>query len=248
MLQIAPAINFVDAVKWAQHDAFLKWCHGLHPKCRRFWICLLLSHCASSDVGGGFWNIRTWLLLDFGDNENTSSFGVLIALWIKHSYWKWPFCSKHQCIESPFPEFYQVKFMEDNQASTTVMHTGNSSTMRYANKTQNICFKWMKQQFEEEQFDLINVGTDWQTADILTKPEHWEVLDHRRQEQAIYSWFTHNKWWFSIVMLFYQRVDCNRETSWASTSAMRGLSHIQLGHIDYSLPPRNKHPQENVVL
>ena len=31
-------------------------------------------------------------------------------------------------------------------------------------------FKWMKQQFEEEQVDLINVGTDWQTADILTKP------------------------------------------------------------------------------
>jgi len=50
------------------------------------------------------------------------------------------------------------------------MSTGNSSTMRYANKTQNICFKWMKQQFEEEQFDLINVGTNWQTADILTKP------------------------------------------------------------------------------
>ena len=56
-----------------------------------------------------------------------------------------------------------MKFMEDNQASITVMSTGNSSTMRYANKTQNICFKWMKQQFEEEQFDLINVGTTWQT-------------------------------------------------------------------------------------
>jgi hypothetical protein len=28
----------------------------------------------------------------------------------------------------------------------------------------------MKQPFEEEQFDLINVGTDEQTADILTKP------------------------------------------------------------------------------
>jgi hypothetical protein len=63
-------------------------------------------------------------------------------------------------LKAHFPEFYQVKFMEDNQASITVMSTGNSSTMRYANKTQNICFKWMKQQFEEEQFDLINVGTD----------------------------------------------------------------------------------------
>ena len=73
-------------------------------------------------------------------------------------------------LKAHFPEFYQVKFMEDNQASITVMGTGNSSTMRYANKTQNICFKWMKQLFEDEQFDLINVGTLWQTADILTKP------------------------------------------------------------------------------
>ena len=73
-------------------------------------------------------------------------------------------------LKAHFPEFYQVKFMEDNQASITVMGTGNSSTMRYANKTQNICFKWMKQLFENEQFDLINVGTLWQTADILTKP------------------------------------------------------------------------------
>ena len=65
-------------------------------------------------------------------------------------------------LKAHFPEFYKVKFMEDNQASITVMGTGNSSTMRYANKTQNICFKWMKQQFENEQFDLINVGTLWQ--------------------------------------------------------------------------------------
>ena len=41
-------------------------------------------------------------------------------------------------------EFYQVKLMEDNQASITVMSTRNSSTMRYASKTQNICFKWRK--------------------------------------------------------------------------------------------------------
>ena len=47
-------------------------------------------------------------------------------------------------LKAHFPEFYQVKLMEDNQASITVMSTGNSSTMRYANKTQNICFKWRK--------------------------------------------------------------------------------------------------------
>ena len=64
-------------------------------------------------------------------------------------------------LKAHFPEFYKVKLMEDNQASITVMGTGNLSTMRYANKTQNICFKWMKQQFEKEQFALINVGTLW---------------------------------------------------------------------------------------
>ena len=53
-------------------------------------------------------------------------------------------------LKAKFPEFYHVKFMEDNEASITVMSTGNSSTMRYANKTQNICFKWMKQQFEKD--------------------------------------------------------------------------------------------------
>ena len=63
-----------------------------------------------------------------------------------------------------------MKFMEDNQASITSMSIGNSSTIRYANKIQNICFKWMKQQFEEEQFDLINVGTNLQAANMLTKP------------------------------------------------------------------------------
>lgn len=56
--------------------------------------------------------------------------------------------------------------MEDNQASITSMSIGNSSTI----KIQNICFKWTKQQFEEEQFDLINVGTNLQAADMLTKP------------------------------------------------------------------------------
>jgi len=37
------------------------------------------------------------------------------------------------------------------------------------NKTQNINFKWLKQQFECKQFDLLNIGTNFQVADILTK-------------------------------------------------------------------------------
>ena len=62
-------------------------------------------------------------------------------------------------LKASFPEFYQVKFMEDNQATITVM-----------SKTQNINFKWLKQQFECKQFDLLNIGTNFQVADILTKP------------------------------------------------------------------------------
>ena len=73
-------------------------------------------------------------------------------------------------LKASFPEFYQVKFMEDNQATITVMSTGSSASMRHMNKTQNINFKWLKQQFECKQFDLINVGTGHQVADILTKP------------------------------------------------------------------------------
>ena len=59
--------------------------------------------------------------------------------------------------------------MEDNQATITVMSTGSSASMRHMNKTQNINFKWLKQQFECKQFDLLNIGTSFQVADILTK-------------------------------------------------------------------------------
>ena len=81
-------------------------------------------------------------------------------------------------LKASFPEFYQVKFMEDNQATITVMSTGSSASMRHMNKTQNINFKWLKQQFEIKQFDLLNVGTNYQVADILTKaftrPALWQ--------------------------------------------------------------------------
>ena len=81
-------------------------------------------------------------------------------------------------LKASFPEFYQMKFMEDNQATITVCQSGSSASMRHTNKTQNISFKWIKQQFEKEQFDLLNVGTLHQVADILTKPfpepKKWE--------------------------------------------------------------------------
>ena len=54
-------------------------------------------------------------------------------------------------LNASFPEFYQLKFMEDNQATITVMSAGSSASMRHMNKTQNINFKWLKQQFECKQ-------------------------------------------------------------------------------------------------
>ena len=81
-------------------------------------------------------------------------------------------------LKASFPEFYQIKFMEDNQATITVCQSGSSASMRHTNKTQNISFKWIRQQFEKDQFDLLNVGTLHQVADILTKPfpepKKWE--------------------------------------------------------------------------
>jgi hypothetical protein len=38
-------------------------------------------------------------------------------------------------LKASFPEFYQVKFMEDNQATITVMSTGSSASVRHMNKT-----------------------------------------------------------------------------------------------------------------
>ena len=85
-------------------------------------------------------------------------------------------------LKASFPEFYQVKFMEDNQATIAVMATGSSASMRHMNKTQNINFKWLKQQFECKQFDLLNVGTNFQVAGILTKaftrPALWQHAIH----------------------------------------------------------------------
>ena len=77
--------------------------------------------------------------------------------------------SNIQGLKVHFPDFCQVKFMEDNQATITILKSGNSSSMKHVNRTQNVSFKWLKQQFEREQFDLVNVGTLYQTADILTK-------------------------------------------------------------------------------
>ena len=77
---------------------------------------------------------------------------------------------------------FNVKFMEDNQATITILTNGSSTQMRHTDRTQRVSFGWLKQQFESNQFDLINVNTNYQAADILTKPftspAKWENAIH----------------------------------------------------------------------
>ena len=74
---------------------------------------------------------------------------------------------------------FNVKFMEDNQATITILTNGSSAQMRHTDRTQRVSFGWLKQQFESQQFDLINVNTNYQAADILTI-NHLPVLQNGR--------------------------------------------------------------------
>ena len=65
---------------------------------------------------------------------------------------------------------FQVQFMEDNQATITIILKGDSEKMRHTDRTQNISFGWLRQQFERGFFNMINVATLGQVADIFTKP------------------------------------------------------------------------------
>ena len=67
-------------------------------------------------------------------------------------------------------EQFQVQFLEDNQATMTIITKGDSEKMRHTDRTQRISFGWLKQQFERGLFNMINVDTDEQVADIFTKP------------------------------------------------------------------------------
>ena len=65
---------------------------------------------------------------------------------------------------------FQVQFMEDNQATITIILKGDSEKMRHTDRTQNISFGWLKQQFKRGFFNMVNVATLEQVADIFTKP------------------------------------------------------------------------------
>ena len=77
-------------------------------------------------------------------------------------------------LKASFPEFYQVKLMEDNEATITVMSTASSASMRHMNKTQNINFKWLKQQFENainSIFSMLVLHTKLQTSSQKPLPD-----------------------------------------------------------------------------
>ena len=60
--------------------------------------------------------------------------------------------------------------MEDNHATNTILSNGNSVNMRHADRTQRVSFSWLKETFDSDQFELINVNTLHQAADVLTEP------------------------------------------------------------------------------
>ena len=64
---------------------------------------------------------------------------------------------------------FQVQLMEDNQATVTILLKGDSEKLRHTDKPQRISFAWLEQQFERGLFNMINVDTKEQVADIFTK-------------------------------------------------------------------------------
>ena len=61
-------------------------------------------------------------------------------------------------------EKFKVQFLEDNQATITIITKGGSEKMRHTDGTQRVSFG------ERGLFNMINVGTDEQVADIFQKP------------------------------------------------------------------------------
>ena len=62
---------------------------------------------------------------------------------------------------------FKVQVLEDNQATITITATGSSASMRHTDRTQRISFRCLKQHFEVGHFNMINVDTGEQAADIF---------------------------------------------------------------------------------
>ena len=67
------------------------------------------------------------------------------------------------------PRSFQIRHMEDNQATITLLLLGQAGVLRHTDRTQRVSFSWLKQQYDHGHFRLLNVGTSEQTADVFTK-------------------------------------------------------------------------------
>ena len=65
---------------------------------------------------------------------------------------------------------FAAQVLEGNQATITILLKGDSEKLRHTDRTQRISFGWLKQQFEQKFFNLVNADTSEQVADIFTKP------------------------------------------------------------------------------
>ena len=68
------------------------------------------------------------------------------------------------------PKCFQIRHLEDNQATITLLLSGRAGVLRHTDRTQKVSFGWLRQQYEEGHFRLLNVDTSEQVADVFTKP------------------------------------------------------------------------------
>ena len=104
---------------------------------------------------------------------------------------------------------FQVQFLEDNQATITIITKGDSEKMRHTDRTQRISFGWLKQQFERGLLNMINVGTDEQVADIFTKP-----------------FADKTKWQKALALI--NHVDCSKQSLRNNIATKDSDSHLLL--------------------
>ena len=126
---------------------------------------------------------------------------------------------------------FQAQFLEDNQATITIITKGDSEKMRHTDRTQRISFGWLKQQFERGLFNMINVGTHEQVADIFTKPFADKIKWHK-------------------VLALINHVDCSKQAldskggTKASDSHLLHKPHVHGSPAAYT-PQQQTHHQQH---
>ena len=67
-------------------------------------------------------------------------------------------------VSVQLPKSFQIRHMEDNQATITLLLSGQAGVLRHTDRTQRVSL------YENGEFRLLNVGTAEQPADVFTKP------------------------------------------------------------------------------